>query len=269
MEDAIAHLGLLDDETILLDAEALKIAKLDHPLASLTPYADLLSDLTERLVVVGGDAETAAERAAVLAQVIAGDFGFAGDSATYDDADNADLIRVIDRRRGLPVSLAIIYVAAARRMSWSADVLNTPGHVLVRIGSAVEPVLVDAFANGRIVEAQDLTALLDRMLGPNTLPTSEHLAPMTNRAVLVRLLMNQARRAEAAGARDRTLTVYRRITTIAPSHSHGWWERARLELLRGDIGDARSSLSAMLEMTREPKLRAHIFATLEALSHRT
>lgn len=268
-EDAIAHLGLLDDEAILLDAEALKIAKLDHPLVSLTRYADLLSDLTERLVVVGGDAETAVERARVLAQVIASEYGFAGDSETYDDAENADLIRVIDRRRGLPVSLAILYVAAARRLSWSADVLNTPGHVLLRIGSAVEPVLVDAFAGGRIVDAPSLTALMNRMLGPGAAPTSEHLTPMTNRAVLVRLLMNQATRAEGAGAGDRTLTLYRRITTIAPSNAHAWWERARLALLGGDLSEARSSLSAMLEMTREPGLRAHIFSALDALSHRT
>jgi regulator of sirC expression with transglutaminase-like and TPR domain len=268
MEDAIAHIGLLDDDAILLDADALKIAKLDHPDVELSPYADLLSDLTERLVVVGGDAEIAPQRAAVLAQVIAAEYGFLGDTQSYDDADNADLIRVIDRRRGLPVSLAIIYVAAARRMGWSADVLNTPGHVLVRIGSAVEPVLVDAFAGGRIVEAPQLTALLERMLGPGTTPSSEHLAAMTNRAVLVRLLMNQATRAEATGEVDRTLTLYRRITTFAPSYSHGWWERARLELGRGEVGEARSSLSAMLETTREPSLRAHIFAALDALSHR-
>ena len=116
--------------------------------------------------------------------------------------------------------------------------------------------------------APQLTALLERMLGPGTLPTSEHLAPMTNRSVLVRLLMNQASRAEAAGKLERTLTLYRRITTIAPSNSHAWWERARLELLRGDVGDARSSLSAMFEMTRDPGLRTHIFAALDALSQR-
>ncbi|WBH15697.1 SirB1 family protein [Sphingomonas radiodurans] len=268
MEDAIAHLGLVDDEEILLDADALKLAKLDHPDVSLAPYVDLLTDVTERLVIVGGDAESAADRAAVLAQVLGGEFDFHGDTRTYDDARNADLISVLDRRRGLPVSLAILYVAAARRLSWSADVLNTPGHVLLRLGSAVEPVLVDAFAGGRIVEAPQLNELLERMLGRGASATSEHLAAMTNRAVLVRLLMNQATRAEAAGELDRTLTLYRRITTIAPSHSHGWWERARLELLRGDVRGARSSLSAMLEMTREPGLRTRIFAALEALSHR-
>ena len=268
MEEAIAHLGLLDDEAILLDADALKLARLDHPETSLAPYVDLLGELTERLVTVGGDADTASQRAAVLAQVLGEEYSFVGDTLQYDDPDNADLIRVIDRRRGLPVSLAILWVAAARRLGWAADVLGTPGHVLVRIGLPVEPVLVDVFAGGRIVDAAALHALLGRVLGHGATPTSAHLAALSNRAVLVRLLMNQATRAEAAGGLDRTLTLYRRITTIAPAQSPAWWERARLELLLGDAGAARGSLSAMLETTRDPGQRTAIVAALDALSHR-
>lgn len=266
MEDDIVHLGLLEDDAIALDASALEIAALDHPGVSLEHYVDTLGAITERLVELGGDARTAGERAAVLAQVIAGEFGFSGDRTTYDDPDNADLIRVMDRRRGLPVSLAILYVAAARRLSWSADALNTPGHVLVRIGSATEPVLVDPFSGGATVDAGQLASLLFRMLGPSASPSTEHLTPMSNRSVLVRLLMNQATRAETAGEGERALTLYKRMTMIAPANGHGWWERARLALMHGDVGDARASLSAMLEVTREPGLRAHVFAALDALS---
>lgn len=268
MDESISHLGLLDDDAILLDADALRLAKLDHPDIDLAPYTDLLSDLTERLVLVGGEAASAVDRAAALARVIGGEYGFIGDSETYDDADNADLIRVIERRRGLPVSLAILYVAAARRLGWAADVLNTPAHVLLRIGSAVEPVLVDAFAGGRIVERAELAALLARAAGSSIVPTAEHLAPMSNRAVLVRLLMNQAMRAEAAGRLDRTLVLYRRTTALAPAQSPLWWNRARLEILQGDPQAARASLSAMLETTREPGPRAAIVAALDALAQR-
>jgi len=268
MDDALLHLGLLDDEAIVLDTDALNIAALDHPNLSLAPYVDRLGEIAERLIAVGADALSAADRAAVLARVFAVEFGFTGDADTYDDPDNADLIRVLDRRRGLPVSLALLYVAAARRLGWTADALNTPGHVLVRIGSELESVLVDPFHDGAVVSAAQLASLLARMLGAQAAPTSEHLAAMSNRAVLARLIMNQATRAEAAGERERALTLYRRMTDIAPSNGHAWWERARLELARGDVGDARSSLSAMLEVTREPGRRAHIFAALDALSGR-
>jgi regulator of sirC expression with transglutaminase-like and TPR domain len=266
MDEDIAHLGLLEDEAIVLDTAALEIAALDHPGVDLEHYADLLTTLTERLVARGDDARSAAEQAEALADVLAGDYRFAGDRDTYDDPDNADLIRVIDRRLGLPVSLAILYVAAARRLSWSADALNTPGHVLVRINSPVEPVLIDPFNGGAVVDAAQLAALLTRMIGPGAAPSAEHLAPMTNRGVLVRLLLNQASRAESAGKAGRALTLYRRMTEIAPSHGHGWWDRARLELMGGEFAEARASLSAMLEVTRDPGMRAHIFAALDAIA---
>lgn len=81
----------------------------------------------------------------LLSKVIAGEFGFTGDYLDYDDPDNADLIRVIDRRRGLPVSLTILYASAARRIGYQADVLNTPGHVLGRVGTETDSVLIDPF----------------------------------------------------------------------------------------------------------------------------
>jgi len=266
--DAILQIGLLEDEAISLDSAALQIAALDHAGLDLSAYVDLLGEITERLVVLGGDAENAVARAKILARVIGTEFGFVGDRQSYDDLDNADLIRVIDRRRGLPVSLTILYVAAARRLGWAADALNTPGHVVARIGSETEPVLIDPFDGGAMLDAEQFAALLRAVLGRDATPRPEHLTAMSNRSVLVRLLMNQASRAERGGNLDRALTLYQRMTVIAPSNAHAWWEHARLQLNTGDVEAARSSLSAMLEVTREPELRMHACAALDALSRR-
>lgn len=259
-------LGLLEDEVIELDAAALQLAALDHPKVDLQSYYDLLGDATGRLAASGASARRQAEQADALAALFAGELGFTGDRANYDDPANADLIRVIDRRRGLPVSLSILYVAAARRIGWAAEVLNTPGHVLIRVGPETEPLLLDPFNDGAVVGPETLARLLASALGGRALPASEHLAPMSNRAVLVRLLLNQATRAEAAGKPGRALALFERITAVAPGDGHGWWERARLQLVAEDVAGARGSLSAMLEVTREPALRAHVLAALDALS---
>lgn len=266
MHDDIAHLGLMEDDAIQLDASALELAGLDHPGTDIETYVTLLDELTRRIVAIGEDARSATDRAAVLARVIAHEYGFSGDRDAYDDPDNADLIRVIDRRRGLPVSLSILYVAAARRLGWSADALNTPGHVLIRLGPDTAPVLVDPFDDGRIVTPGQLTTLLHRVLGGHGQPTNEHVAAMSNREVLVRLLMNQATRAEAGGDPARALALYERMTVIAPATGHAWWQRSRLELAGGHISAARASLSAMLEMTRDPAVRTTIAATLDSLA---
>jgi regulator of sirC expression with transglutaminase-like and TPR domain len=104
------------------------------------------------------------------------------------------------------------------------------------------------------------------MLGASAQPNADHVAPMENRAVLVRLLLNQASRAEAGGNAARALTLYERMTAIAPDYPQPWWDRARLEISGGEVHSARGSLSAMLEITRDVHVRNHVCAALDALS---
>lgn len=263
MLEDFTHISLVEEEEIALDAAALTLALLDHPDTDLTACHALLDAAETRLDLVGSDAETPGERAEALATVLAGEFAFAGDAETYDDPANADFIRVLDRRRRLPVSLSILWVALARRLGWSADILDVPGHVLVVIGAEAAPVIVDPFAGGERVSAEGLVALIQASAGTGRAVT--HVTAMPNRAVLVRLLQNQASRAEQAGKGHRALELYRRMTTVAPAYPHGWWERARLELVDHDIPAARATLSAMLEITRDADLRSRVMKMLEAL----
>jgi regulator of sirC expression with transglutaminase-like and TPR domain len=263
MHEDLIPLGLIDDDEIALDVAALSLARLDRPDTDLTPYHDLLDAIAARLGVFGRRAETPTERAEALAAVLGGEFGFAGDADTYDDPANADLISVLDRRRGLPVSLSILWVAMARRLGWSAEVLDVPGHVLVLVGAEALPVIVDPFAGGGFVGAERLAALVAAFAG--TGPAVTHVGAMPNRAVLVRLLQNQASRAEQAGKGRRALELYARMTTMAPAFPHAWWERARLELVDHDIAAARASLGAMLEITRDQDLRRRVAQLLDSL----
>ncbi|WP_375271641.1 SirB1 family protein [Sphingomonas sp.] len=266
MDAAIVQMGLVEDDTIQLDAAALELAALDHPAVDLEPYVALLTTITEHVAALADEAPTASAQAAVLSAVLTREFGFSGDRDHYDDPDNADLIRVIDRRRGMPISLAILYVAAARRVGWSAEVLNTPGHVLAQIGAPTSPVLIDPFNDGQEMSQAGLSALLAGMLGAGTVPRADHVAAMANRDVLVRLLINQATRAERAGNAARALVLFARMTTIAPSNPHVWWEHARLSLMNGDVAAARASLGAMLETTRDTATRVRIAAALDSLA---
>lgn len=263
----ITSIGLVEDEDIQLDLAALALSALDHQGTDLIPYLSLLKEIGARLQAVGADADTADEQVEALVAVIVHEFGFMGDAATYDAPLNADMIRVLDRRKGLPVSLAILYVAAARRMGWTAQALNTPGHVLVSMGER-PAILIDPFNSGAVVAPEHLALLLSRALGPHTTASAQHVAPMSNRAVLVRLLLNQSLRAEQQGDKERAMVLYRRMTLIAPDNGHGWWELARLQLAARDIDAARRSLSAMLEVTRDPERREHVSAALDAIAPR-
>jgi regulator of sirC expression with transglutaminase-like and TPR domain len=268
MDDEIEIIGLLDDDEIELDHAALALSELDHEGIDLEPHYALLEEIGDRLEDFA-EAETPEAQAAALAQVFHQEFGFVGDADAYDAPLNADLIRVLERRRGLPVSLSLLYVAAARRMGWAAYATNTPGHVLVRLGDDTgdEPsCLIDPFHGGALVSDERLAALLYGALGPDGVPGPEHVAPMANRSVLVRLLLNQASRAERDSDPVRALALYERMTLVAPDNADGWWELARLQLQLHDMDAARGSLSAMLEVTRDPARRELITTTLRAIA---
>lgn len=261
----IAALGLVDDEEIALDLAALALSELDHPGTNIGVYVDLLQQIGDRLLLIGADAETTQDQAAALATVLGGDFGFRGDVSTYDAPLNGDMIRVLDRRRGLPVSLAILYVAAARRQGWSAEALNIPGHVLVRVGEA-PGLIIDPFDDGSIVEPDKLVQFLQRALSAGVSAGTEGPGPMSNRHILLRLLMNQATRAEEAADPGRAMTLYERMTLIAPGNPDGWWSLGRLQIAAGRPDEARKTLTSLLEITRDEDRRRHVTAVLEKLA---
>lgn len=260
----VTELGLLDDEEIELDLAALALSALDHEGVDLDRYLELLDDIEDSLAEAGEDALAPTAQGEALARVFAGEFGFTGDTESYDAPLNADLIRVLDRRRGLPVSLSLLYVAIARRLGWAAFVLNTPGQVLVRIGT--EPfVILDPFNRGRLVDDRQLRMLVEQFVGPGAPLRPEYLAPATNRTVLIRLLQNQASRALAAADAGRAEALYERMSQFAPGYPDVWWQLAGMQMHRKDYPSVRRSLSAMLEVTLDPERRKQITAALAAV----
>ena len=266
MDLALARLGLLDDADIDLADAALACAAADRPHFDLAPLRARIAGMAARLLADAAGVTTSRARARLLAALIAGREGLSGDTLTYDDPDNADLAMLFERRHGLPVTLALLYVALARRVGWTADALNVPGHVLVGIGGESDRHLIDAFDHGRAVGPAGLAGLVARAVGGHVAPQTEHVRPMTNREVLVRLLSNQATRARRAGDTARALLLTERMTVIAPGMTGLWWERARLEQQAGDVAGARASLTAMLETTHDDRIAARIAAALTTLA---
>ncbi|WP_428334152.1 SirB1 family protein [Novosphingobium sp.] len=263
MSDALTLYGLLDDDEIPIDAVALELSALDHHRASIKPYLELIDQMAAQVLALDSETTTPAHNAAVLVAVLSGENAFTGDRQSYDAPVNADMIRVFDRRKGLPISLAIIYVAVARRLGWAAYVVNLPGHVLVSIGED-DTVLIDAFDDGAVLGVDELDSM--RLPGVNRSIVTAQALRMSNRDVLVRLLQNQASRAEQSGDYERAVLVYGRMKTVAPDNAQGWSGLVRLQLMFGATGPARTSLISLLEITRDPGARSQISQVLGNLA---
>jgi regulator of sirC expression with transglutaminase-like and TPR domain len=258
----IAEIGLLDDADIDLIEAGIALSLADRPRADAQPLRRMVARWTMRLQA---DAQPVSGqgRARRLSALIAGDSGLTGATRDYDDPLNADLVAVADRERGLPVALAILYVALARRVGWRAAALGLPGHVVVEVRGSGEPAIIDPFDHGEGIGRARLEEIA-RAGGAESLPP--RLSEMSNRQLLVRLLANQATRARGAGDQRRALDLNIRMTEIAPRFSGLWWERARLEQALGLNAAARASLTAMLETTRDPDMTRRIHTALASLA---
>ena len=260
----ISVIGVLDDQEILLDIAALALSQLDHAECDVGAYLAQLEAIEDGVCEEGRGAIMSSEQAIVLAEVLHDEHGFTGDAESYDAPVNADFIRVLDRKRGLPISLAILYVAMARRAGWVAHVLNGPGHVLVQIGEK-NPVIIDPFNGGRHVGADEFTALYQGHAIDVDMDGKLLLVPMTNHQVLARLLFNQAVRAESENDTQRAIVLHDRITRIAPRMLDSWHHLARLQISTNDSQGARATLLGIAELTGDKHARDQVMAVFRSL----
>src|ERR1700753_1111285 len=149
------------DEMIDLPEAALLLAALDYPEADLASYRRHLAALASNLADIPvQERETLDGRVASLTQVLAEQHGYAGARRTYDDRQNANLIRVLARRKGLPVALGILYIHAARAQGWRASGINFPGHFLISVEDDEERIILDPFEGGMQVDLPRLQLML-------------------------------------------------------------------------------------------------------------
>jgi regulator of sirC expression with transglutaminase-like and TPR domain len=118
-----------------------------------------------------------------------GTLGFAGATEHYYDPRNSDLLSVLERRQGIPISMAIVLMALGRRVGLLVQGVGFPGHFLVRVGGA-DGFLVDPFTRGMLLDEPALERLLRKQFGPRATLRPEHFALVDHSAIAQRLLAN-------------------------------------------------------------------------------
>lgn len=231
----LASLAPNGDQPLDIGVAALTLAAFDHADRPLDHYHRHLDELAQATVEA---ADAGATPTAALAGAIAGRFGYVGDAETYDDTQNADLIRVIDRRRGLPVALAILYLHAARARGWNAVGLNFPHHFLIRIEGNDVREIIDPFHGGVALNAGELRVLLKRVAGEDAELQRHYFDAVSDRSVLLRLENNIKSRALIQRNYGRAAEVVRRMLLFAPDHIPLWRDASIASFQLGEVNRA-------------------------------
>jgi regulator of sirC expression with transglutaminase-like and TPR domain len=186
-------------EPIDLARAALVAAKIEYPRLDPGPTLAWLEEIggrARRRLAALRD-RPLLDRVAAVSRLLYVDEHFQGNRRHYRDFRNSLLNVVVERRTGIPITLALVYIDVARRADLDVVGVSFPGHFLLRVPSTVRetagPIILDPFDGGRRLDEDDCRALLRQHVGDDVAFDETLLEPCTPRQMLARMLSNLKR----------------------------------------------------------------------------
>ena len=202
-----------------------------YPDLDVAPALAQLDELGADLRAEAPPSDSAYDQAVACRRVLGDHAGFRGYGDDYGDLRASLLHEVLERRRGLPILLSVVYVETARRAGVPAHGIGLPGHFIVGVGEPGQAVLLDPYVGGRLTSLPELAG---RVPGEDRELTERDLAPWHPVEIVARVL-NNIRVLSARSGDVRTRLWAADLALLLPSH-HVELRRERGEL-RARLGD--------------------------------
>lgn len=235
------------DAQIDLAAAALYIAQEEYPSLDVEEYLNALDVM----------ADEARDRLPVepyplkiiqaISQYLFEDLRFKGNSQDYYDPQNSFLNDVIDRRTGIPITLALVYLEIAKRLDFPMVGVGMPGHFLIRPAIADMTLCVDAFHQGEILFPEDCETRLQQIYGEGATLQDEFLQPVSAKAFLARMLTNLKMIYLSREQLEKALAATERILLLFPEAIIQRRDRGLLYYQSGQFAAARRDLEAYVQ----------------------
>ena len=227
-----------DDASLPVLEAAVAVAQDESPDLDVQGVLAQIDALAERLRRrIPADAAPL-QRLRLLNRYFFGELGFAGNVNDYYDPRNSYLPAVLETRRGIPLTLALLYIELGAQAGLQAQGVSFPGHFLVKVRLPRGEVVVDPFS-GQSLSREDLDERLQALrterglVGDDEVPLGLFLQAAPPRDVVARLLHNLREIHRRADDRERLAAVLRRLVILLPE---AWGERRELALVLAELG---------------------------------
>lgn len=206
-----------EDDAIDLARALLLIAAEEYPDLDVEAYLARFDEMAEAIRPrLSGDEGPAALLGTINGHLYR-ELGFHGNVDDYQDARNSFLNDVLDRRTGIPITLAVVYMEVARRLGHRLVGVNLPLHFMLAYETPREPLIVDAFDGGRIMTTVEIRDRLSQIAGRAVDLRPEHFGRAPPRMIVRRVLNNLRGIYLAARDYPRALAVVDRMALVVPT----------------------------------------------------
>ena len=238
--------ALIARDPVPLDEAALAIAEEEYPRLDTQEVLlrlDVLAERVRRRAPAPGRSATTLH---ALRTVLFEEEGMTGNETDYGDPRNSFLNEVLERRRGIPISLCVVYMEVARRVGLPLQGVGFPGHFLAKYASpSGTEIFVDAFNGGEMLSADECVARYRARTGGRDLDR-RHLAAVTPRQILARMLQNLKRTYLERKDDVRSYWVLDRILLLAPGQLEALRDRGVISARLGVAAAAERDLEGYL-----------------------
>jgi regulator of sirC expression with transglutaminase-like and TPR domain len=260
------------DEDIELARACLLIAEDAYPGLDVDGYVGEIERFAKRLRARLAIDAVAEDRVIALNEFLFDDLGFSGNTDDYYDPRNSYLNEVLDRRTGIPITLAVLYIEIGRRIGLLFEGVSFPGHFLVRLPLRGGTLVLDPFSGGVPQSESELRERLKRVIPRDVadgkaggvsvaeLPLDQFLEPASNRQILARVLRNLKGVYREKDKPERMLEVLNRMLIVAPDAAPELRDRGfvyqRLECWRPALKDLAEYLERVPDAGDADEVRA-------------
>ena len=263
---ALEAIGLLPDIEIDIGDAALQLARVDAPGADWQAARRICRTWRARPSLCPAHHAVRACRIAV--GLLATRLWLFGRRGPYDDLANANLIRVTERRRGLPVALGIIWLHTARAAGWARPWRGLPGAFPGGAeGRSVQAVL-DVFHGGVTLDARGSAGLLKRIEGEDAELRPGLLRPMSARARAAAAAEQHRSRRLQVGDLAGALACTEDMLRIAPDHAELWRQAALMNQRLDRVAAALRCFERFLELVPDGEAAARVRSVMDELRTR-
>ena len=207
------------EQELELDRATLLLAAEEYPHMEIAPYLIQLDQFAAQAREFDEPEALPITRLLRLNEVLFTQLSFRGNSENYFDARNSFLNEVLERRTGIPITLAVIYLEVARRLGLQLFGVGMPGHFLVKHVDENDEILLDPFHAGRLLSEDDCFRMILQMYQGNLVFQRSYLNAVSKKQILVRMLQNLKGIYARAGDHYKTLSVIERVQLITPEAS--------------------------------------------------
>jgi len=238
------------EEDIHLDRAALYLAGEEYPDIDVQSYLAELDAFASQIALREIDDTAPADLARAIAGYLFEEVGLHGNTGEYYSPENSYLNRVLETRTGIPITLSLIFLEVARRMSLRCSGVGLPGHFIVGLDDTGE--YLDPFNAGALLSAEDCRTLVQTMSGGRLEWTDRFLAPYTKGDILFRVLNNLKSVYMQEKEYTKAVGVIQRMAIISPGLPSLYQEQAWCHAQQYEYRLAIGVLETYLEQAGGP-----------------